>query len=100
MSGYVRLPACVTLKQRAVLHALAEQHHLQHTSVGEGETRQLLLGHSQQPLKVCADTGLLSPEHLLPSLEDNAQGGEFPTQAKVFLYSGCQPYGHCRPADK
>ena len=53
ISGYLRLPACVTPKQRAVLHALAEQYHLQHTSVGEGTARQLLLGHSELPLKVC-----------------------------------------------
>lgn len=52
--GFLRLPACVTPKQRAVLHALAEQHQLEHTSVGEGDARQLILGHSEQPLKVCA----------------------------------------------
>ena len=54
VGGYVRLPACVTPKQRAILHALAEQHSLQHTSVGEGDARQLLLGHSQETLKVRA----------------------------------------------
>lgn len=50
---YARLPACVTAKQRAILHALAEQHGIQHSSVGDGEARQLLLGDPQQPLQVC-----------------------------------------------
>lgn len=62
--GYLRLPACVTSKQRAVLHALAEQHSLQHTSVGDGNARQLLLGHSQETLKVCAG-------HLMPQYDNH-----------------------------
>jgi len=52
MCGYVWLPACLNPKQRAVLHALAEQHGLAHNSLGEGQARQLLLGNSQEPLQV------------------------------------------------
>ncbi|KAL3144155.1 hypothetical protein ABBQ32_14187 [Trebouxia sp. C0010 RCD-2024] len=61
VSGYLRLPACVTPKQRAILHALAEQHSLQHTSVGEGPARQLLLGHSQETLK---DADMLAADRM------------------------------------
>ena len=52
---YLRLPACLSAKQRAILHELAEQHGLEHASVGDGEARQLLLGHSQQPVQVRAE---------------------------------------------
>lgn len=58
--GYVRLPACLNPKQRAVLHALAEQHGLAHTSLGEGQARQLLLGDFQEPLQVDRDVCNLS----------------------------------------
>ena len=50
--GYVRLPACLDPKQRAILHAVAEQYGLAHSSIGEGQARQLLLGNSQEPLQV------------------------------------------------
>ena len=50
--GYVRLPACVNSKQRAILHVLAEEHGLEHTSCGDGQARQLLLGDPQQPIQV------------------------------------------------
>jgi len=59
--GYVRLPACLNPKQRAVLHALAEQHGLAHTSLGEGQARQLLLGNSQEPLQVAATLASIFP---------------------------------------
>lgn len=38
---------------------MAEQQGLQHTSVGQGEARQLLLGHPRQPLQVCPSTDVL-----------------------------------------
>ena len=49
---YVRLPPCVNAKQRAVLHALAEKHGLAHSSSGEGDARQLLLGNPQEQIQV------------------------------------------------
>lgn len=40
-------PPCLTAKQRAVLHELAEQNNLGHVSRGEGEQRCIVLGKLQ-----------------------------------------------------
>ena len=45
----LELPACLTARQRAVLHALAEQHGLGHGSSGEGGARRLTLGPAAAP---------------------------------------------------
>jgi hypothetical protein len=53
------LPPCLTARQRAVLHQLAEQHGLQHESSGEGTDRRLTLGPADAATKT---TATLPPE--------------------------------------
>lgn len=43
------LPSCLTARQRALVHSLAEQHGILHSSAGEGSERYLTLGAADAP---------------------------------------------------
>ena len=47
-----RFPTGLTPKQRAALHECAGVHRIPHTSTGEAEARQLVLGNANYPLQV------------------------------------------------
>ena len=47
-------PACLSPKQRAILHELANSRGEPHASTEEGTNRRLSIGKAELPIKVCA----------------------------------------------
>lgn len=96
--GYVRLPACLDPKQRAILHAVAEQYGLAHSSIGEGQARQLLLGNSQEPLQdVETAAEELSNEQLCELLDNYLHIDARPSFAAAVARSPIQPKQAAHP---